>query len=223
MSVTSGGGSGIPSPRMEPALLTIVRHGETSANVDGVWHGSIDTELTPRGIAQARRAAGAVGALAPRASALYASPLRRARDTAAAIGTVLGLEAQIDADLAEYHLGELEGRSYRELMREHRLFERMGREPDWNPGGGESARQVATRGANALRRIAARHPGERVVVVSHGGALTLTFSLLLDGDLSEWKRVMDNCAISELALEPTPQLLTFNCVTHLAESPRGDA
>jgi broad specificity phosphatase PhoE len=198
------------------AILTIVRHGETSANVDGVWHGSIDTELTPRGVEQARRAAGAVSALAPRATALYASPLRRARNTAEAIGAALGLEATIDPDLAEYHLGELEGLTYRVLMREHRLFERMGREPDWNPGGGESPRQVATRGAGALRRIAARHPGERVVVVSHGGALTLTLSLLLDGDISEWKRVMDNCAITELSLDPSPQLISFNCVTHLA-------
>ena len=213
--MTSPPGSGIPSPGMEPAILTIVRHGETSANVEGVWHGSIDTELTPRGIEQARLVAGAVGALAPRASALYASPLRRARDTAQAIALVLDLEARVDADLAEYHLGELEGRTYRELMREHQLFERMAREPDWNPGGGESPRQVATRGANALRRIAAAHPGERVVVVSHGGALTLTLTLLLDGAISEWKRVMDNCAITELALDPSPQLISFNCVTHL--------
>jgi broad specificity phosphatase PhoE len=201
---------------MEPAILTIVRHGETSANIAGVWHGSIDTALTPRGVEQARRAADAIGALAPRASALYASPLRRARDTARSIGLVLGLEARVDADLAEYHLGELEGRTYGELMREHRLFERMAREPDWNPGGGESPRQVATRGANAMSRIAAAHPGERVVVVSHGGALTLTLSLLLDGDISEWKRVMDNCAITELALDPSPRLLTFNEVAHLA-------
>jgi probable phosphoglycerate mutase len=201
---------------MEPAILTIVRHGETSANVDGVWHGSIDTELTPRGVEQAKRVAAAVGALAPRATALYASPLRRARDTARAIGETLGLDAQIEPDLAEYHLGELEGRTYGELVKEHRLFERMGQEPDWNPGGGESPRQVATRCANALRRIAARHAGQRVVVVSHGGALTLTLSFLLDNDISRWSRVMDNCAISELALDPSPSLISWNCVTHLA-------
>ena len=201
---------------MEPAILTIVRHGQTSANVDRVWHGSIDTELTALGLEQARRAATAVGALDPRATALYASPLRRARDTAQAIGAVLGLTVSVEPDLAEYHLGEFEGRPYTDLIRDHRLFERMAREPDWNPGGGESPRQVATRGAGALRRIAARHPGERVVVVSHGGALTLTLSFLLDGDISEWKRVMDNCAITELALDPSPQLLSFNCVTHLS-------
>jgi probable phosphoglycerate mutase len=201
---------------MEPALLTIVRHGETAANVDRVWHGSIDTELTARGIEQAERAARAVGALAPRASQLYASPLRRARDTAEAIGNVLGLRPLLEPGLAEYHLGELEGRPYTELIRDHQLFERMGREPDWQPGGGESPRQVATRGAEALRRIAARHPGERVVVVSHGGALTLTLSLLLDGDISKWSRVMDNCAITELELDPSPKLVSFNCVTHLA-------
>ena len=40
-------------PEPKPTLVTLVRHGETSANVDGVWHGSIDTALTPRGRSQA--------------------------------------------------------------------------------------------------------------------------------------------------------------------------
>jgi 2,3-bisphosphoglycerate-dependent phosphoglycerate mutase len=198
-----------------PTRLTIVRHGETAANLEGVWHGSIDTELTDRGARQALRVAAALAASAPAATALYSSPLRRARETARAIADALALEPRLEPDLAEYHLGALEGRSYQELFAEHRLFERMREDPDWRPGGGESPRQVAERCAGALGRIAAAHPGERVIVVSHGGALTLGLGLLLDGDPATWRRVMDNCAITELSVASAPALLAFNRVDHL--------
>ncbi len=199
-----------------PCLITLVRHGETSANVDGVWHGSIDTELTARGVRQAERVALHVAPTRSDVTALYASPLMRARRTAEPIAARLGLAVRVEDSLREYHLGEWEGVAYKELASRHRLFERMSRDPDWQPGGGESARGVATRLAGGLSAIAARHPGERVVVVTHGGALTLALGLLLDGDLSVWRRVMDNAAVSELALEPEPRLLRFNDTLHLA-------
>jgi broad specificity phosphatase PhoE len=202
---------------VKPALLTIVRHGETPANLEGVWHGSIDTELTARGVAQAQRVAHQLAGVAPAPTAVYSSPLRRARETAGAIARRLALEARLEPDLAEYHLGDFEGKSYRELVAEHQIFDRMRKDPDCRPGGGESPREVATRCAASLRRIADLHRGERVVVVSHGGALTLGLGLLLDGDPSAWRRMMDNCGISELALEPAPSLLSFNRTDHLDE------
>ena len=61
-------------------------------------------------------------------------------------------------------------------------------------------------GEPRLRRIAGAHSGERVIVVGHGGALTLALGQLLDRDISVWRRVMHNCAVSELALEPEPEL-----------------
>jgi probable phosphoglycerate mutase len=177
----------------KPTTLTLVRHGETSANVDGIWHGSLDTALTERGRAQAERVATHLAATRADASALYASPLSRARDTAAPIAARLGLAPRTAEDLREYDLGAWEGLSYATLVREHRLFERMQGEPDWQPGGGESARQVAERLGGRLRTIADAHPGERVVVVTHGGALTLALGLLIDREPSAWRRVMHNC------------------------------
>ena len=200
-----------------PTQVTLVRHGETSANALGVWHGSTDTALTPAGQRQAERVAAHLAVTRADASALYASPLTRARDTARPIAERLGLGAQIEADLREYHLGEWEGVSYAELVREHRLFERMRADPDWQPGGGESARQVAERLAAQLAAIAARHEGERVIVVSHGGALTLGLGLLLDRELSVWRRLMDNCAISDLVFDPAPRLQSWNEVAHLED------
>jgi broad specificity phosphatase PhoE len=202
-------------PDAAPTLVTLVRHGETAANLVGVWHGSTDTALTPRGRRQAACLAEHLAQTRAEASALYASPLARARDTAEPIAARLGLVTTLDPDLREYHLGAWEGVTYAALAREHRLFERMLAEPDWQPGGGESARQVAERLARSLLAIAARHPGERAIVVSHGGALTLGLGWLLDGSLSAWRRVMSNCAVSDLRFDPAPSLVVWNDVAHL--------
>jgi probable phosphoglycerate mutase len=199
--------------------LTLVRHGETSANVDGIWHGSLDTALTERGRAQAERVAAHLAATRADASALYASPLSRARDTAAPIAARLGLTPRTEGDLREYDLGAWEGMSYATLVREHRLFERMQGEPDWQPGGGESARQVAERLGGRLRAIADAHAGERVVVVTHGGALTLAIGWLIDREPSAWRRVMHNCAVSDLAFDPHPSLVSWNETLHLEDLP----
>ena len=204
----------IPSMR-SPALLTLVRHGETSANLDGVWHGSTDTPLTQRGQQQAERVAGYLEGHAETAAAIYSSPLRRALATARAIARALSLDPVTHSGLREYDLGDWEGRSYDSLYRNEQLWEHMKKNPDFAPHGGESPREVTVRFTAALHGIAREHPGERVIVVTHGGALSMALADLLDGDYRKWGRVMDNCAVSELLLDPAPQLVRFNHTDHL--------
>jgi probable phosphoglycerate mutase len=196
------------------ARLLLVRHGETSANLDGVWHGSTDTPLTPRGHAQAGRVAERLARECADATAIYTSDLQRARDTATPIARALGLRLATEPGLREYDLGSWEGKTYRELHEQHRLWDHMRADPHYAPHGGESPLAVAQRITGALRRIASSHADARVVVVSHGGALSLAFGLLLDDDYSRWRRVMDNCAVTELRLEPL-ELLRFNDTSHL--------
>ena len=201
----------------ESAVLILVRHGETSANLDGVWHGSTDTSLTPRGRQQAERVAGYLRAEQPDASALYSSDLQRARHTAEPIANGLGLSLRLDVDLREFDLGGWEGRSFAELFEVERFWHHMARDPHYAPHGGESPLQVTQRITGVLRRIAVAHPGERVIVVAHGGALSMALAELVDGHYTQWKRVMDNCAVSELVIEPEPSLLRFNHTEHLAD------
>lgn len=198
-------------------VLTLVRHGETPANQERVWHGSTDTPLSDRGREQARRVGAYLAGRLEGVPAVYSSELQRARHTAEAIGAALSAPHRLDPALAEYHLGSWEGRPYRELMHDHGFFERIARDPDFAPAQAESPRSVATRVADSLRRIAAAHPGEQVVVVTHGMALCLGLDWLLDGELCVFRRVMDNCAVAELVLEPAPALRRFNEVEHLAE------
>jgi broad specificity phosphatase PhoE len=197
------------------AVLTLVRHGETSANLDGVWHGSTDTPLTARGRRQAERVAEFLAHRHPDATMVYSSPLARARDTASRISERIAIPLVIDPDLAEYHLGSWEGISYADLHQKHRFWEEIKKDADFAPHGGESPRVVVDRFTGALRRIAADNAGQRVIVVAHGGALSMVLAALLDGDYSQWKRVMQNCAVSELVIEPEPALISFNLCEHL--------
>lgn len=207
-------------PTTPRTRITLVRHGETSANLEGVWHGSTDTPLTERGHAQAERVAGYLERQ-PGSAALYVSDLQRARHTAAPISTSLAVELRVERGLREYDLGRWEGKTYRELHERFRLWHHMRRDPEHRPHGGESPRQVVARMTGALERIAADHPGERVVVVTHGGALSLALAMLLEGDYTRWGRVMDNCAVAELALggadRKPAELLRFNVTEHLAD------
>ena len=206
---------------MQPnrTVLTIVRHGQTTANIDGIWHGSTNTPLTEHGFRQAAAAASWIEANQRPIAQIYSSPLDRARHTARTIAGPLGLHPELDPDLQEYDLGDWEGESFETLRRDRKLFENMLIDPDYRPHGGESPRHVGDRLAGALRRIADRHPGERVVVVSHGGALSIAFGLLIDQDYRHWNRMMDNCAISELVFEPSSELISFNRTEHLPASP----
>lgn len=199
------------------AILTLVRHGQTSANVEGVWHGSTDTPLTEFG----RRQADALGRWMrihhPDCAAVYTSDLERAWDTARVIAAALGLEARPEPGLREYDLGAWEGITFRELQERHQLWDRLRDDPHFAPHGGETPTVVAERIVGTLRGIAAAHPGERVVVVSHGGVLSMAFGALLDGHYSSWNRVMGNCMVSDLVLDPEPALLRFNVCDHLSD------
>jgi len=204
----------VRSPR---TILTLVRHGETSANLDGVWHGSSDTPLTEHGEHQARCVARFLGQHGADATEVYASPLRRARSTASPIASQLGLEARIDPDLREYDIGGWEGKTFQELQEVHGLWDRIAADPDFAAHGGESPRQVVRRMTACLRELHARHAGERIIIVTHGGALSLALGSLLASSDSRFAHVMSNCAVTELVLEPEPELLSFNVAAHLEE------
>ncbi len=206
------------APAMAAAtILTLVRHGETSANLTGVWHGSTDTPLTDRGHQQAACVAQHLADRYEDARALYASPLQRARHTAEAIAKTTGLAPRAEPGVAEFDLGSWEEKTYGELLQEHKLWQHLAADPDFKPHGGESPRDVIDRFLGALQRIDQLHVGERVIIVTHGGALALALGALLRGRPGEWYDPMHNCAVSELVLSPEPELLVFNDSAHLGE------
>jgi broad specificity phosphatase PhoE len=142
--------------------LYLVRHGETDWNQQRRIQGLTDIPLNANGREQAR----ATGRLLARRrwDGVYASPLSRAYETASIIADELGLAEPepIDA-LVERNYGEAEGLDFGEIERRY---------PDRSTvPGQESREEVVSRVLPALRELAASHPGESLVVVSHGGAI----------------------------------------------------
>jgi probable phosphoglycerate mutase len=194
----------------------LVRHGQIAANLSAHWHGWTDSPLTDTGRAQVERVAGWFADAEHPVTAIYTSPLQRTRHTAEGIAGALALAVEPLDDLREYGIGELEGTHYRTLVDEHGFFERIRSDRDWAPPGGESLGRVLERMQSAFRRLAADHPGEDVVVVSHGAALALTISELLHAEPLGWGDYhVSNCSVSEFWLEPEPGVGLFNHTDHL--------
>lgn len=142
--------------------LYLVRHGETDWNAARRIQGRTDIPLNDAGRVQARQAAELLGRR--RWDAVYASPLSRAHETAAIIADRLGLGEVTDVDaLVERDYGAAEGMSFEQIQA---LYPEGVRAP-----GQETRAEVAGRVVPALLALAERHPGERLVVVSHGGAI----------------------------------------------------
>lgn len=197
--------------------LYLIRHGETDANVAGVWQGSTDSSLNARGQAQAQALAQRIARERLPIRVIYSSPLQRAHQTARAIAQALGdVPIVLDPGLAEYHLGDWEGLSYQELRDEKHFWQRMAQDPDFTPPGGESPRQFAERLVASFQGIVQAHPDETVAVVGHGGALATALAMLLDHDGAAWRQYqMANAALSKLIFDPAPRLDFFSDVSHL--------
>jgi len=125
--------------------LWLVRHGESTWNVLGLAQGHDDqAQLTRRGLAQARAVAGELGGHP--IGALYASDLRRARQTAAPVAAALGLRVRCDVRLRERCLGVLEGSAATAVSpAASGLDGQRVADPDARPEGGESLRDFYRR------------------------------------------------------------------------------
>ncbi len=160
---------------MRNSRLCLVRHGETAWNAEGRVQGQTDVPLSAVGDAQARAVGAALAG--ERFAALYASDLMRVRQTAAPAASALGLEPRLDPRLRERHYGKFETLTYAEAR--ERLPEDYARfrdkDPDYDFGSGERLREFHARAIACVGEIAARHPGEAVLVFTHGGILEMVY------------------------------------------------
>lgn len=154
-------------------MLWLVRHGQTDWNVEGRWQGQADPPLNAVGKEQATQLAHALARVG--LTAIYASDLRRAHETALALGRITGLEVQLDYRLREMDQGTWEGRLGSEVQAQYPEALKRRRESPLTAAapGGETVQQVSTRVLGAVREILARHPAEAVAIVSHGLALAV--------------------------------------------------
>ena len=197
--------------------IIIVRHGQTQWNIRKIRQGHLDSELTDKGVAQAR----ALGQRLARESftALYSSDLGRALHTARMIAAVTGHAIVTDERLRERHLGVFQGLSGDEIKDKHpeeyRLHRTLG--PEYVIPGGESVRQQVARNVDCLDEIALKYPGEKVVVVTHGGVVSGLFRHALNIPLDAPRRFeFVNAGLNVFAYEDGHWILrTWGDVSHL--------
>lgn len=138
----------------------MIRHGQTEANVNKIMAGSSDSPLTAEGRDQARAARIILENLSIRPTLIVHSNLSRARDTAMIMNENLNLPMKEDPDIAEIHVGELEGRPWSECMD---LFE------NWvSPPGGETMDEFFERVRRSKNAALSQATGP-ALIVSHGG------------------------------------------------------
>ena len=189
---------------MDPTRIIAVRHGETSWNADARIQGQLDIGLNETGRWQAQR----VGqALAEEAiTAVYSSDLERAHATAQSISEVKGIPVIPHEGLRERSFGMFEGKTFDEIHQEwpehaHNWRKRI---PEWQPPeGGESLIQLRERVTRTVQELAARHPGEQIVLVAHGGVLDALYRVATGQEVNSprtWE--LPNGAINRLLWTP---------------------
>jgi 2,3-bisphosphoglycerate-dependent phosphoglycerate mutase len=200
--------------------LVLIRHGESEAYVDGTpfplvgGHG--DPPLSPQGREQARQVCARLAAAG--IDAIYVTTLCRTAQTAAPLAGLLGLAPRVEAGLREVYLGEWEGGVLRKMMADgNPVGQRVLAEERWDViPGAEPAAEFAGRVRDAIERLAAGHPGQRVVAFTHGGVIGEALAQA-SGSRPFAFLGADNGSISRLVISGERWVVrAFNDTAHLA-------
>lgn len=188
---------------MQATRIIAIRHGETTWNVDSRIQGHLDIPLNDTGRQQAHRLALALAG--EPITAIYASDLWRAYDTALYVSRAVGVDVTAEEGLRERSFGEFQGKTFAEV--EAALPEQAQRwrqrDPSFAPPGGESLLQLRERVVGTAERLAAKHPGELIALVGHGGVMDVLYRAATRLDLQAprtWE--LGNAAINRLLWSP---------------------
>ncbi len=189
-------------------MLLLVRHGESTGNASGLLLGRLDAPLTPRGTDQARSLRRSVAG----AERLIASPLSRARDTAAALD--LDVPVEIDPRWIEMDYGEFDGMALRDVPSE--AWSHWRSDPGFRPPGGEALADVGRRVRSACEELFSTEGGgargRDVVVVSHVSPIKAATCWALGvGDEATWRLSLSTASVTRIGWGPGfPVLYGYN-------------
>ncbi|MGW4228864.1 bifunctional RNase H/acid phosphatase [Streptomyces sp. NPDC004980] len=204
-----------------PATFVLLRHGETALTPEKRFSGSggSDPELSATGRDQAARAAGAFAALGT-VQEIVSSPLRRCRETAAAVADRLGLEVRIEDGLRETDFGAWEGLTFAEVRERHGadLTAWLASADAAPTGGGESFAEVADRVSAARDRLISRYAGRTALLVTHVTPIKTLVRLALGAPPESLFRMeLSPASVSTVAYyaDGNPSLRVLNDTSHL--------
>ncbi|HEX4979484.1 MAG TPA: histidine phosphatase family protein [Acidimicrobiales bacterium] len=189
-------------------MLILARHGQTSVNAGGRLQGRADAPLTDLG----RRQADAIAAVVGTPALVVASPLRRARETAARINA----DVVVDERWIELDYGEWDGMPLSDVPAA--AWQAWRHDPSFAPPGGESLVDLGARVRPACEELRETAAGADVVVVSHVSPIKAAAAWALGThDEVSWRMFLDVAAISRIRTGmPGPSLVAWNDRCHLA-------
>lgn len=198
--------------------LYLVRHGETNGNVHQWYQGSTDVPLNEKGIAQATCLSQFLKDVP--FTAIYSSPLERAKRTAEIVAKPHGLQVQTYKELAEINFGVWEGHTYKEITEtwpgEIEAF--YNSNGNMRARGGESFREVMDRITPKTKELLAKHQdGDTVLIASHGASIRCLLFGLLGLELSRiWCFQQYNTAFNIVEYYGEKNVMTLmNSTRHL--------
>ena len=199
--------------------IVLVRHGQTAWNREVRFRGQADVELDEFGLQQAQATGRYLVTRWP-VVAVYASPLRRATQTAEAIARAHGLTAHPLEGLLDINFGEWQGLSPDEVAQRYPALYRAWWEAPHTVHfpGGERLDDVRNRIVAALSDVVARHPEQAVALVSHTVANRVLLCAVLGwGNDRFWRLRQETCAVNVFDAEDdgTFTIVLLNDTCHL--------
>ena len=171
-----------------PTRFWLLRHALVEQNARAVLYGCNDVPLCPETLLSETPAYASLARHLPRPAQWVVTPLSRTRLTAQAIfdGGYPPQRLGVEPDLIEQHLGEWQGMAHADLPAQlavpaHPFWPLAATE---RPPGGETMNEVIARAGACMERLAARWPGQDVVIVAHGGSIraAVAHALGITGD-----------------------------------------
>jgi broad specificity phosphatase PhoE len=201
--------------------IMLLRHGESEGNAAARMQGRRDYPLTALGRVQAARAGEFIAASSQPFSAVYASPLKRAFETATIVAAC-GVEpaAEVDPDLPEIGAGKLEGLNEPEIEVAYPEFmaRSLTETGDFGDYGGESHADVQARVRRVIARLETKHraAGDRILLIGHGGFhYQLAKALICEPVPRVCILKMGNCTVSLLRLRERRGMYLGELVFHV--------
>ena len=198
--------------------LFLIRHGQTSWNVEGRYQGDHDIELNQVGIKQAKLAAKYLSRV--KFANIYSSPLKRTLYTAEKIKGRRDLKIKVRDDLKEINFGKWEGLKFSEINEKyHGDYQNWLEDPYNNrPTDGENFKEITERTTAEIGRIVSENTdGSSVAVVAHGGVILSLLVYWLQIPLARWKSIIQRQgAINIVVIDKGyPYISAINYTGHL--------
>lgn len=170
-----------------PATVLLVRHAATDAMRTSLTGRARDVGLNAEGERQAAQLAHRLSTA--QLTAVYSSPLLRARATAEAIAEPLKLEVRLEPDLTEIDFGEWTGLTFHELAEREDWRQYNAARADATVPQGETPAAAAARIGRTMTRVAGRHAGKTVALVTHAELIRYAILRARRRSLDDWAGV----------------------------------